>query len=226
MNHRKADTAKIIRAQAQGWIFLAMYLTLAACSGAARAAELTEAEIIRQLLPRQTAPVAAADDKDPDAVFGNSGSQSKNLSRVRLPDTNGACLADEGSSSNQKNLGVVAIAPAGAPQVNLPLQFELAQYQLSPSDRQQLNILASAMNSVSLSDARFTIAGHTDASGDALINEKLSCARALSAYAHLIRQGVAANRLSAYGFGRSRPLVSGSTDAAQNRRVEIRRADN
>ncbi len=187
------------------------------------AADLTEADFIRQLSHR---PAQPADAADPDEVFANDAGTSKSLSRVRRPDTDGACLADnQVSASGEKALVVVALAPAGAPQVDVILQYGIGGYKLSESDKDKLNTLARAINSDALRRARFTVAGHADASGDSLTNEKLSCARSLAARAYLIERGVAPARLSAYGFGSSQQRANSAPDAAENRRVEFRRSD-
>jgi outer membrane protein OmpA-like peptidoglycan-associated protein len=206
-----------------GAAHLAWALLCAAVSSVAvvHAAELTEADIIRQLTAR---PSAATKAPDPDAAFANGDETSKSLGGVRRPDTNGACLADNIARTNTKELVIVARPPSGAPQIDLYLQYELGSYNLGDKDKQQLDTLARAMNNSALQHARFTIAGHTDASGDRLINEKLSCARALAARTYLIGKGVATDRLGAYGFGSSQPVASGAS-AAENRRVEIRRAN-
>ena len=199
-------------------------LSLTVLAGTTCGAELSESELVRQLAAKPSANVSAPSE-DPDAVFANPDSQSKNLARVRAPDTNGACLGGEGGGLQSKALVVIALAPTGAPQVNLPLQFANASYVLSESDSRQLDALARAMNSLELRGARFTLSGHTDATGDALTNQKLSCARALSARTYLLDRGIAATRLGAYGFGSSRPVVQGAGAVAENRRVEIRRAE-
>ncbi len=193
-------------------------LVLGLMASLAQAADLTEADMVHRL---STPTSAAVKEDNSGGTFSNDSWVPKGA--LVLPDTNGACLARKGSA-NEKTLAVIAMAPAGAPQLDLLLQFAHASHVLSPSDKGQLNRLANAMNSAETNKARFTIAGHTDASGDPLFNEKLSCARALSARDHLIGRGVAAHRLEAYGFGNSRPVVAGVTFEARNRRVEFRRA--
>ncbi|HRR41001.1 MAG TPA: OmpA family protein [Syntrophales bacterium] len=70
---------------------------------------------------------------------------------------------------------------------------------------------------------RLTIEGHTDSTGTAEHNQVLSQQRAESVKNYLVAAGVSAGRLSAAGFGASRPVASNSTDMgkAQNRRVEL-----
>jgi outer membrane protein OmpA-like peptidoglycan-associated protein len=67
------------------------------------------------------------------------------------------------------------------------------------------------------------VEGHTDSSGAAQHNKELSQKRAESVRAFLIKQGVAAKRLVAKGFGPDRPIADNSTDEGKekNRRVEF-----
>ena len=67
------------------------------------------------------------------------------------------------------------------------------------------------------------IQGHTDDTGAESWNMTLSQQRAEAVRAYLIEQGIAAERLTAVGYGYARPLVDGKTDQARakNRRVEF-----
>jgi OOP family OmpA-OmpF porin len=67
------------------------------------------------------------------------------------------------------------------------------------------------------------IAGHTDSKGSEDYNQGLSERRANAVRDYLTGQGVRASRLSAKGYGESRPVASNDTDAgrAENRRVEM-----
>lgn len=68
------------------------------------------------------------------------------------------------------------------------------------------------------------VAGHTDNQGNEQSNMTLSTARAQAVTRHLAANGIDAARLSAVGFGDTRPVASNDTDAgrAQNRRIEFR----
>lgn len=71
--------------------------------------------------------------------------------------------------------------------------------------------------------AHVEIQGHTDGNGAAAANQRLSQARADAVREHLIQRGVAADRLTARGFGASRPThpnISAQNREA-NRRVEL-----
>jgi outer membrane protein OmpA-like peptidoglycan-associated protein len=70
---------------------------------------------------------------------------------------------------------------------------------------------------------RLEIQGHTDNVGSDAYNQPLSLARANSVVAWLTQHGVAPARLTARGYGKTRPIATNATDEgrAQNRRVEI-----
>lgn len=70
---------------------------------------------------------------------------------------------------------------------------------------------------------RLEISGHTDSTGGADLNQRLSIERAESVAAELTRQGVASYRVSTAGYGPLRPVATNDTPEgrAANRRVEI-----
>ena len=129
-----------------------------------------------------------------------------------------------GQQRNTRNLEVVPYAGDTTPGVNLSVSFVTAPDQLSGNDRALLKKLAQALQTPALAQERFAVAGHTDGMGDARINLELSCARALAVVRHLGSQGVASTRLSAYGFGHTRLLLTDTPTGDANRRVEVRKA--
>jgi outer membrane protein OmpA-like peptidoglycan-associated protein len=68
------------------------------------------------------------------------------------------------------------------------------------------------------------VAAHTDASGSPALNQRLSERRALATGRYLAARGVEAARITAIGYGESRPLASerAPRDRWPNRRLEIR----
>jgi len=68
------------------------------------------------------------------------------------------------------------------------------------------------------------VEGNTDWIGTDAYNQGLSERRANSVMNHLISRGVPASRLTAVGYGESRPIASNETDEgrALNRRVELK----
>lgn len=73
------------------------------------------------------------------------------------------------------------------------------------------------------SNVNVEIAGHTDSRGSDEYNVGLSQRRAEAVRNYLISKGVAAERLSAKGYGESRPVADNATDEGRlmNRRVEL-----
>jgi OOP family OmpA-OmpF porin len=72
-------------------------------------------------------------------------------------------------------------------------------------------------------NAKFTVEGHTDSVGSEKLNQSLSESRALSVKEFLVDKGIEEFRLSAVGYGESKPMATNNTRAGrtQNRRVEI-----
>jgi outer membrane protein OmpA-like peptidoglycan-associated protein len=100
--------------------------------------------------------------------------------------------------------------------------FDFDKADLKPAAEEKLNHLLTVVNSKT--GSRISIEGHTDVRGDTAYNQALSERRAGSVRAWLVAHGVAADRVSATGAGKSRPLRHGTTEADHqaNRRVEIR----
>lgn len=72
-------------------------------------------------------------------------------------------------------------------------------------------------------DLRIVIAGHTGADGNARWNRTLSRKRAEAVKEYLVDKGAPAHRLSALGYGESRPLVPNNSaeNKARNSRIEF-----
>jgi len=70
---------------------------------------------------------------------------------------------------------------------------------------------------------KLRVEGHTDATGDAAHNRKLSLARAESVVSAITAKNIAAQRLSAAGKGPDQPLADNGSEEgkAKNRRVEL-----
>ena len=72
-------------------------------------------------------------------------------------------------------------------------------------------------------NAKFLIEGHCDSFGSVELNDKLSSDRAAAVENYLQENGIADDRLTSKGFGKSNPLYTNKTreGRAGNRRVEI-----
>ena len=117
-----------------------------------------------------------------------------------------------------------APAPAAKPKpasINMQINFEYNSAEIAGSSTKTMATLAKALASPQLEGRRFTVVGHTDASGSASYNKALSDRRAAAVRRYLIDSGIDADRLRAVGKGESDLLNSGDPNAAENRRVEI-----
>jgi len=72
-------------------------------------------------------------------------------------------------------------------------------------------------------EVQVEIAGHTDSTNTKAHNQKLSERRAASVKSYLVGRGVAAGRMTAKGYGESRPVADNNTEEGRaiNRRVEF-----
>ena len=102
------------------------------------------------------------------------------------------------------------------------VNFEFNKAVLTLNAKTLLDQVADAL--LQRTDIKVEIDGHTDGVGGVAYNQKLSEARAKSVKKYLEGRGVAGERLSAKGFGKSMPIADNNTDEGreQNRRVELR----
>jgi outer membrane protein OmpA-like peptidoglycan-associated protein len=99
--------------------------------------------------------------------------------------------------------------------------FDTGKATLQPASDAPLNqVLEMLQQDDSL---KVLIEGHTDNVGAAAANQALSEKRAQAVRDWLIGKGIAADRLSAKGYGASKPVADNNTDdgKAKNRRVEL-----
>ncbi len=101
------------------------------------------------------------------------------------------------------------------------VNFENNSAKLTPSSYSALDDVAATLKKNQ--DISAEVAGYTDSSGARAYNINLSNRRAQAVRQYLIDKGVAANRLTAKGYGPDNPVASNSTKAgrAKNRRVDL-----
>ena len=116
----------------------------------------------------------------------------------------------------------ILFTEARTPVILRGVTFETGKSALKPESYTVLDIVAASL--VANPDIRIEIAGHTDNTGSAATNERLSQSRAEAVRAYLASKGVAPDRMVAKGYGPSVPVAPNTTAAgrAQNRRVELR----
>lgn len=146
------------------------------------------------------------------------------------PDTDGDGVSDAEDRCPQvkgtiANKGCAEIAREDIVRINViasKIYFETNSDKLKLISNSQLDDLAQILkryDGVSL-----TIEGHTDSDGDDAYNQNLSQKRTDSVRNYLISKGVSAERLTAIGYGETRPVAPNTNAAgkAKNRRVELK----
>ena len=99
--------------------------------------------------------------------------------------------------------------------------FETASYALKEESNIELNKLLQFMqNNKSI---KIEIRGHTDNTGDAKFNMKLSENRAKKVAQYIIEKGIPVERIIFKGYGETKPIGDNATDEgrARNRRTEF-----
>jgi len=100
--------------------------------------------------------------------------------------------------------------------------FDVDSSELRPESRDTLRALAGNLSRYN--DNVVDVEGHTDSTGTAEYNQRLSERRAASVADYLIDQGVQSGNITVYGYGEMRPRASNDNAEGRqlNRRVEIR----
>ena len=152
---------------------------------------------------------------------------SQTLEATKLEATENATEASaqiQSLENKVQNMGAELAELKKAPKQQYILQsvlFEINSSEIRSTDVPELTSLKSLLeNNTALSA---TIIGHTDDSGPAAFNEKLSLERASAVKAWLVEKGIDASRLSIKGVSSTSPIVPNSQESARavNRRTEI-----
>jgi len=124
------------------------------------------------------------------------------------------------SDASPQTVGLVA-------QVSDEAMFGVGSAKLTTAGKRQLTKLAELFfknrEQTKQQNAPLLVIGHTDASGPAEFNQRLSEQRAKQVVQILAAKGISADHLYYQGAGEGRPIASNSTEAgrAANRRVEL-----
>ena len=99
--------------------------------------------------------------------------------------------------------------------------FDFNKSTLQPSSDAELQPAANLM--AADKTLKLEVQGHTDNVGSDALNQTLSEARAKAVVTWFTQHGVAADRLTAKGYGKTKPVADNGSDEgrARNRRVEI-----
>ncbi len=101
------------------------------------------------------------------------------------------------------------------------ITFDVGKATIKPESMGEINRIVQLMTENA--DLKFSVEGHTDATGNATSNQTLSEQRSAAIVAKLVELGIAKERLTAVGKGQDNPIADNSTDEgrAKNRRVEF-----
>lgn len=131
-------------------------------------------------------------------------------------------LANGQADSNfVKDIPLVPIAVNASLELH-HIEFETGSAKLRVSSFEELDKLATLLKENEA--LKVEIGGHTDNTGVAAENQKLSLNRAKAVVDYLVVKGIAAQRLIARGYGSSKPIGDNLTEQgrARNRRTEMK----
>lgn len=178
-------------------------------------------------------------DSDKDGVMDSADNCSGTASGVAVDSLGCAIvIAPIVAPKDTDNDGVVDLedqCPGSKPGVNVDatgcelkksyvlegVVFVSGSDEITESSKSTLDRVADTM--IKNDDVNVEVAGYTDDRGESDFNQALSQKRAESVKAYLVSSGVAANRMTAKGYGEDAPLADNSTAAGRdkNRRVEL-----
>lgn len=174
-----------------------------------------------------------AKDSDNDGVTDDMDrcpTQAGTESLKGCPDTDGDGVADiddrcPNAKGNIANKGCPEITKQDAVRITYigsKIFFENNSDKLKVASLSLLDELTTILNRYD--GANLSIEGHTDYNGSDDFNMTLSQKRTESVKAYLIQKGINSSRITAVGFGESKPIADNKTSLgrAKNRRVELK----
>lgn len=169
---------------------------------------------VAMLVSPTFAPMALAQDQSVEQMTENFKKQKTRGLTIATPGT--AAAIDDTTAE------VVASAPVvpKEEQVNVNVSFDFDSAALRADQKPKLVALCAALKAADVQKIR--ILGHTDASGSAEYNERLSKLRAEEVKRYLTTDcGYPADRMEAQGVGERFPFDETNPRADANRRVEF-----
>ena len=138
-------------------------------------------------------------------------------------DKDDKCPNEAGTGSNSGCPEVISQAAEALLQ-ELPkfILFNTGKSTFKAGVTEKLDAIVDVMNTNP--NANFVLEGHTDSTGSANVNSRISKARAMAVRDYLVKKGIATTRLDAQGFGEGQPIASNDTAEGreQNRRVVVK----
>lgn len=171
-----------------------------------------------------TLPAMAQDKELSVEEITEAFRQQKTRGLVIIPNASTAATATADAVGDDSATTVTAAQEYNpvdaAAQISVQISFDFDSATLRADQKPKL---ANMCQSMKLMDGTvFQIIGHTDSSGSAAYNERLSLLRAQEVRRHLISEcGIADTALKAIGMGETAPIDTANPRADQNRRVEF-----
>ena len=205
----------------------------------------TESDLIhmRQLIAQTNADIINHTSVDPEALkratlaaakaeadLKRAADKAKVTADLKLAADKAKVTADLKLATDNvtvsKNIDTKVVVKKAKANINHLLQlenieFEVAKGSLTAKGKATVNKLGKILQQYA--SIHIEIAGHTDSDGSSGFNQRLSQSRVDTVKSRLTAQGIKANRLTAKGYGESKPLVPNTNDRnkQKNRRVEI-----
>jgi outer membrane protein OmpA-like peptidoglycan-associated protein len=111
--------------------------------------------------------------------------------------------------------------PPPPPFVLTGVTFDTAKATIKPESFVLLDVVADFMSHKK--SAKVEISGHTDNVGNPKANLALSAKRANACKSYLISKGIEGDRITAAGYGDTKPVVANDSDEnrQKNRRIQV-----
>jgi len=195
---------------------------IAEARGTARVASAQEQQTLSDMHARQTATVQAT-----SAQLGRANMQLEMQGQQLSAETQRRADAEKRAAQAAADLAAIASVkqdPVRGMVITLAggVLFVSNKSDLLPSAQVKLAEVADALTKNDTT-SKIVVEGHTDSQGGATYNQDLSQRRAQAVRDFLVTKGVAADRVTATGFGLTRPVADNTSaeGRANNRRVEI-----
>ncbi|MBK6693453.1 MAG: OmpA family protein [Myxococcales bacterium] len=164
--------------------------------------------------------------EDKDGIEDGDGCPEDDFDKDGVPDATDACPKEPGQpSKDPKRNGCPQFIKldGGGVEILQQVHFQTGSATILPDSFPMLQEIASLLKA-NASIKKMQVEGHTDDRGDDNMNLKLSQSRSESVVKYLAQAGVDQARLSAQGFGETKPIEDNKTDKgrAANRRVEFK----
>ena len=168
------------------------------------------------------------DPGSPSPRYSFNVSDEADVDKDGIPDEVDACMREPGELNSNPDMNgcpkfIRRVSGSAEIEILKQVEFEFDKSNILPVSYPILDEVVRLLQ-VSTEIKLVSIEGHTDNQGKVDYNQKLSEDRADSVMAYLVQKGIEPGRLTATGFGMTKPLQSNDTEAGQqrNRRVEFK----